>query len=90
MKDCLTFDMKLIKGKINKNEDLRLNFFLLYRCVEKISGRIEVDVPGTYCDPADIPAEEEDCRLFCPEECVVSEWTEWSSCLSVRCFHNFC
>ncbi len=51
--------------------------------MEKISGRIEVDVPGTYCDPADIPNEEEDCRLFCPEECVVSEWTEWSSCLSV-------
>jgi hypothetical protein len=51
--------------------------------VEKISGRIEVDVPGSYCDPADLPSEEDDCRLFCPEECVLSEWTEWSSCLSV-------
>ena len=55
----------------------------LFRCVEKISGRIEVDVPGSYCDPADLPSEEEDCTLFCPDECVLAEWTEWSSCQSV-------
>ena len=56
---------------------------LLFRCVEKISGRIEVDVPGSYCDPADLPAEEADCTLYCPDECVFSDWTEWSSCQSV-------
>jgi len=52
--------------------------------VEKISGGIEVDVPVTYCDPEDTPVDEEECKIYCNDECVLSEWSPWSACGSVK------
>ena len=56
-----------------------------FRCVEKT--KLEpLDVPSHYCDPEEKPSHSRDCQIYCPGECVVSEWTEWSSCLSVRTY----
>ena len=61
-----------------------LVFFFIRRCVEQTSDGLQMDVPSHYCDPEDKPVLERDCILHCPGECVLSEWTEWSSCYSVR------
>ena len=58
--------------------------FFIRRCVEQTSDGLQMDVPSHYCDPEDKPVLERDCILHCPGECVLSEWTEWSSCYSVR------
>lgn len=58
------------------------------RCVERTSDGLEVDVPSHYCDPEEQPDEEQDCQLFCPGECAVSEWTNWSACNSDDCLLN--
>ena len=42
-----------------------------------------MDVPSHYCDPEEKPQNIRDCQIHCPGQCVVSEWTEWSTCLSV-------
>ena len=57
--------------------------FLFFRCVEKTSHGLEMDLPSHYCDPEAKPSFQRDCRIHCPGECVHSEWTEWSSCHSV-------
>ena len=37
------------------------------------------DVSGSLC-PASPPPEQMACEIPCRMDCVVSEWTEWSSC----------
>ena len=61
--------------------DVPLHFF---RCVEKTSDGLEMDVPSHYCDPEDRPVLKRSCVLYCPGECVLSEWSSWSSCYSVK------
>merc|ERR1712061_629785 len=41
---------------------------------------VSVEVPSQYCDPAEKPIEEDACHLFCSNECVLSEWSSWTSC----------
>ena len=38
--------------------------------------------PTEACAQLKKPPYEEDCRIPCPEECVLSAWTDWSSCPS--------
>ena len=45
-----------------------------------------MDVPSHYCDPEEKPQHSRDCQIHCPGQCVVSEWTEWSTCLSVSTY----
>uniref|UniRef100_A0A6J0SKF4 Thrombospondin type-1 domain-containing protein 7B n=1 Tax=Pogona vitticeps TaxID=103695 RepID=A0A6J0SKF4_9SAUR len=37
-------------------------------------------VDNMLCNNSEIPAEMQKCTLFCPNECVVSEWGRWSQC----------
>ena len=54
---------------------------ILPRCMERSrSDGVSVEVPSQYCDPAEKPIEEEACHLFCSNECVLSEWSSWTSC----------
>ena len=61
------------------------------RCVawERDKDGISLEVPNQFCDPFEKPNSEESCRLFCTNDCVVSEWTSWTECkVSLRsiCF----
>uniref|UniRef100_H2ZWX4 Thrombospondin type 1 domain containing 7A n=1 Tax=Latimeria chalumnae TaxID=7897 RepID=H2ZWX4_LATCH len=39
------------------------------------------DVAEDYlCDPEEMPLGARKCKLPCPEDCVMSEWGEWTSC----------
>ena len=44
------------------------------------SDGVSVEVPSQYCDPIEKPIEEDACHLFCSNECVLSEWSSWTSC----------
>ena len=44
---------------------------------------MSVEVPSQYCDPVEKPIEEDTCHLFCSNECVLSEWSPWTSCKHV-------
>ena len=47
------------------------------------SDGVSVEVPSQYCDPVEKPIEEDTCHLFCSNECVLSEWSPWTSCKHV-------
>ena len=68
---------------------ISFHLFSFLRCVEKTTDGLEMDVPSHYCDPENRPVLKRDCVLHCPGECVISEWTEWSTCHSVRLFFFF-
>lgn len=57
---------------------------LCRRCVEKSNDGLEMDVPSHYCDADERPQDERDCTVYCEGECVLAEWSEWSSCDSVK------
>ena len=57
---------------------------LIYRCIERSSSDgVSVEVPSQYCDPVEKPIEDDTCHLFCSNECVLSEWSPWTSCKHV-------
>ena len=57
---------------------------LIGRCIERSSSDgVSVEVPSQYCDPVEKPIEEDTCHLFCSNECVLSEWSPWTSCKHV-------
>ena len=57
---------------------------LICRCIERSSSDgVSVEVPSQYCDPVEKPIEEDTCHLFCSNECVLSEWSPWTSCKHV-------
>ena len=58
-----------------------LHITYICRCMERSSSDgVSVEVPSQYCDPAEKPLEKDACHLFCSNECVVSEWSSWTSC----------
>ncbi|NXX44406.1 THS7B protein, partial [Tricholaema leucomelas] len=40
-------------------------------------------VPSALCNQAEIPDTMQKCSLYCPSECAVSEWGQWSKCPQV-------
>uniref|UniRef100_A0A8C3K8S6 Thrombospondin type 1 domain containing 7B n=1 Tax=Calidris pygmaea TaxID=425635 RepID=A0A8C3K8S6_9CHAR len=40
-------------------------------------------VPNALCNQAEIPDTTQKCSLYCPSECAVSEWGQWSTCPQV-------
>lgn len=50
------------------------------RCFDK---RIEKEVPESRCDPYLKPRPVESCRVYCPGECVVSDWSISKKCTEV-------
>uniref|UniRef100_A0A8D8QUS7 Thrombospondin type-1 domain-containing protein 7B n=1 Tax=Cacopsylla melanoneura TaxID=428564 RepID=A0A8D8QUS7_9HEMI len=52
-----------------------------YRSVMCIDMRTEQAVDNKYCDWATQPSDINNCHVACPGDCVLSSWSEWSSCL---------
>nr|XP_054927150.1 thrombospondin type-1 domain-containing protein 7A-like isoform X1 [Dermacentor andersoni] len=50
-------------------------------CMSVLNGDPYEELTEEECDPLRKPHDNEPCKLHCPGECVVSEWSEWSSCL---------
>ncbi|KAM7097073.1 thrombospondin type-1 domain-containing protein 7B isoform 5-T7 [Ciconia maguari] len=50
------------------------------RCVSTAEDHGGETVPNTLCDQAEIPALMQKCSLYCPSECAVSDWGQWSTC----------
>lgn len=40
-------------------------------------------VPNTLCNEAEVPETVQKCSLYCPSECAVSDWGQWSPCPQV-------
>jgi len=40
-------------------------------------------VPSALCNQAEIPDVTQKCSLYCPSECAVSDWGQWSKCPQV-------
>nr|XP_037278252.1 thrombospondin type-1 domain-containing protein 7A-like [Rhipicephalus microplus] len=50
-------------------------------CMSVLNGDPYQELTEDECDPLQKPPDSEACKLHCPGECVVSEWSQWSSCL---------
>lgn len=50
-------------------------------CMSVLNGDPYQELTEDECDPLQKPLDSEACKLHCPGECVVSEWSQWSSCL---------
>ena len=55
-------------------------FALCCRCMERDTNGISLEVPSQFCDPFVKPLNEETCQRFCTNQCVMSQWSEWSRC----------
>ncbi|NWX72371.1 THS7B protein, partial [Alca torda] len=53
------------------------------RCVRAAEDRGGETVPDALCNQAEIPDTMQKCSLYCPRECAVSDWGEWSKCPQV-------
>ncbi|XP_026503553.1 thrombospondin type-1 domain-containing protein 7B [Terrapene carolina triunguis] len=53
------------------------------RCVNTAEDGEGETVPITLCDQSEIPNEAQKCTLYCPNECVMSDWGQWSQCPQV-------
>ncbi|XP_069717652.1 thrombospondin type-1 domain-containing protein 7B isoform X1 [Phaenicophaeus curvirostris] len=53
------------------------------RCVSTDEGHGGETVPSALCNQAEIPDVMQKCSLYCPSECAVSDWGQWSQCPQV-------
>ncbi|KAI1237370.1 Thrombospondin type-1 domain-containing protein 7B, partial [Lamprotornis superbus] len=53
------------------------------RCVSTAEDHSMETVPNALCNQAEISETEQKCSLYCPSECAVSEWGQWSPCPQV-------
>uniref|UniRef100_A0A8C0URH5 Thrombospondin type-1 domain-containing protein 7B-like n=1 Tax=Cyanistes caeruleus TaxID=156563 RepID=A0A8C0URH5_CYACU len=52
------------------------------RCVKTKDHGVET-VPNALCSQAEVPETVQKCSLYCPSECAVSDWGQWSPCPQV-------
>ncbi|KAM6080416.1 thrombospondin type-1 domain-containing protein 7B isoform 5-T5 [Theristicus caerulescens] len=50
------------------------------RCVSTAEDHGGEAVPNALCNQAEIPDVMQKCSLYCPNECAVSDWGQWSKC----------
>ncbi|XP_077563827.1 thrombospondin type-1 domain-containing protein 7A-like isoform X4 [Haemaphysalis longicornis] len=50
-------------------------------CMSMLNGDPYEELSEEECDPLTKPHDSEECKIHCPGECVVSEWSVWSPCL---------
>ncbi|XP_025979254.2 thrombospondin type-1 domain-containing protein 7B [Dromaius novaehollandiae] len=53
------------------------------RCVNTAEEHEGETVPNDLCNQSEIPEEIQKCSLYCPSECAVSDWGQWSKCPQV-------
>ncbi|KFR14036.1 Thrombospondin type-1 domain-containing protein 7B, partial [Opisthocomus hoazin] len=53
------------------------------RCVSTAEDHGGETVPSALCNQAEIPDVTQKCSLYCPSECAVSDWGQWSKCPQV-------
>ncbi|NXQ22466.1 THS7B protein, partial [Peucedramus taeniatus] len=53
------------------------------RCVSTAEDHGVETVPNTLCSQAEVPEAVQKCTLYCPSECAVSDWGQWSPCPQV-------
>ncbi|KAM9235501.1 thrombospondin type-1 domain-containing protein 7B [Leptosomus discolor] len=53
------------------------------RCVSTAEDYGGETVPSALCNQAEIPDTMQKCSLYCPSECAVSDWGQWSKCPQV-------
>ncbi|NXK87861.1 THS7B protein, partial [Formicarius rufipectus] len=53
------------------------------RCLRTAEDHGGETVPNALCNQADIPDTVQKCSLYCPSECAVSDWGQWSRCPQV-------
>ncbi|XP_009998692.1 PREDICTED: thrombospondin type-1 domain-containing protein 7B [Chaetura pelagica] len=53
------------------------------RCVSSAEDHGGETVPSALCNQAEIPDVMQKCSLYCPSECAVSDWGQWSRCPQV-------
>ncbi|XP_063257059.1 thrombospondin type-1 domain-containing protein 7B [Prinia subflava] len=53
------------------------------RCVSTAEDHGVETVPNTLCNQAEVPEAEQKCSLYCPSECAMSDWGQWSPCPQV-------
>ncbi|XP_058277386.1 thrombospondin type-1 domain-containing protein 7B [Hirundo rustica] len=53
------------------------------RCVSSAEDRGMEAVPSSLCNQAEVPETVQKCSLYCPSECAVSDWGQWSPCPQV-------
>ncbi|KAB0345290.1 hypothetical protein FD754_022216, partial [Muntiacus muntjak] len=50
------------------------------RCMQNTADGPSDHVEDYLCDPEEMPLGSRECKLPCPEDCVVSEWGPWTRC----------
>lgn len=55
-----------------------------FRCMQNTADGPSEHVEDYLCDPEDMPLGSRECKLPCPEDCVISEWGPWTQCALVR------
>ncbi|XP_077176308.1 thrombospondin type-1 domain-containing protein 7B isoform X2 [Paroedura picta] len=50
------------------------------RCVNTTEDGEGETVANKFCNQSEMPLDIQKCTLYCPSECVVSEWGHWSQC----------
>uniref|UniRef100_A0A663NAP1 Thrombospondin type 1 domain containing 7B n=1 Tax=Athene cunicularia TaxID=194338 RepID=A0A663NAP1_ATHCN len=53
------------------------------RCVNTAEEHGGETVPSALCNQAEIPDMMQKCSLYCPSECALSDWGQWSTCPQV-------
>ncbi|XP_019378020.1 PREDICTED: thrombospondin type-1 domain-containing protein 7B [Gavialis gangeticus] len=53
------------------------------RCVNTSEDGEGEAVPNVLCNQSETPNEVQKCSLYCPHECVMSNWGQWSKCPQV-------
>ncbi|XP_074001245.1 thrombospondin type-1 domain-containing protein 7B [Numenius arquata] len=53
------------------------------RCVSAAEDHGGETVPNALCNQAEMPDITQKCSLYCPSECAVSDWGQWSKCPQV-------